>query len=90
MLNSISPYALLQASRPKHAPTIVTAYDRYIAAQQSAAGQYAAPPARDDDTETPVRSAPPLPLRRTHYIADIKTRHSAASLRAPQHQQPLT
>lgn len=89
MLNSISPYALLQASRPKPAPTVVTPYDRYSAGQQSAAGQYAAAPARTDDAASPAMTALPPPARRTHYIADIQTRHSAANRRASQHQQPL-
>ena len=33
MLDSISPYALLQASKPKGTPTVTTAYDCYSALQ---------------------------------------------------------
>lgn len=35
MSQSISPYALLQASKPKPAPTVTTAYDLYSAVQSS-------------------------------------------------------
>ena len=96
MPESISPYALLCACKPKPAPTIVTAYDLYSQAQQSR--EQTAPP----DAPTPAvqegasaAQPPPRPLssvpaRRTHYIADIKARHSAAIRRAPMQNPPLT
>lgn len=86
MLQSISPYALLCASKPKPAPVIVTPYDLYsreIQRQDSPNDEYAA-----------QQPAPPLPMqpasaaRRTHYIADIQSRHSAA-IRSAAVQHPL-
>ena len=96
MLESISPYALLCASKPKPAPTIVTAYDLYSQAQQRRE-QIPPPqaPAAAAQADTPaVQSPPPLlssvPARRTHYIAGIQSRHSAALRRAPMQNHPLT
>lgn len=45
MSQTLSPYALLQASKPKPAPTITTAYDLYSAVQSAppAANPAAAP-----------------------------------------------
>lgn len=94
MLQSISPYALLCASKPKPTPTIVTAYDLYSQAQCGEQTAVSHPP-----VPSPVRPAPPAvqpaqnppaSARRTHYIADIKARHSAAIRRAPMQNQPLT
>ena len=96
MLESISPYALLCASKPKPAPTIVTAYDLYSQAQQRRE-QIPPPqaPAAPAQAGTPAVHSPPLPLssvptRRTHYIAGIQSRHSAALRRAPMQNHPLT
>lgn len=95
MLDSISPYALLRASMPKPAPTVVTAYDLFSSAQQAAAAHAsapqvpAAPPCAQDDT-TPSSAVRLPPERRTHYIADIKTRHSAALRHAVLHNQSLS
>ena len=97
MLESVSPYALLCASKPKPAPTIVTAYDLYSQSQQNQAQisppQTPAPAAAQADTPA-GQSTPNLPssvpARRTHYIADIQARHSAAIRRAPMQNHPLT
>lgn len=92
MLDSISPYALLQASRPKPTPTLVTAYDLYSAAHAAAQSDPAPdpqPPQRTD-TPSPIPAAQKPATRRTHYIADIKSRHNAAVRRAPLHNQPLS
>ena len=95
MLDSISPYALLRASMPKPAPTVVTAYDLFSTAQQATAAHASAPqppPAAQPSAQDTVPSAAVrlLPERRTHYIADIKTRHSAALRHAALHNQPLS
>lgn len=90
MSSSISPYALLCASKPKHAPTVVTAYDLYSTAQSSSAP---APDSAASDVNLNVSvrntstqhsaqtcAAPSvsLPAKRTHYIAEIQSRHNAA------------
>ena len=96
MLESISPYALLCASKPKPAPTIVTAYDLYSQAQhsreQASAPEAPAPAVRAEGSaaQSAPRPIPSMPDRRTHYIADIKARHSAAVRRAPMQNRPLT
>ena len=67
----ISPYALLTASRPKSAASIVTPYDLYSAVQN-----------REDMPSPPPESpASPAPVR-THYIRDIGQRHNNAVRRA--------
>ena len=97
MLDSVSPYALLRASIPKPAQTVVTAYDLFSAAQQTPASPPQLPcsdvPATSARQEEPPVSPPPSafspPARRTHYIANIKTRHNAALRHAALHNQPL-
>ena len=90
MSSPISPYALLCASKPKPTPTVVTAYDLYSAAQSSfvpaSDGNI-----YDESPNVPARSTVPprsnqasaAPLtppsaKRTHYIAEIQSRHNAA------------
>ena len=96
MPDSVSPYALLRASMPRPADTMVTAYDLYSVAQQvpaaqpSAAPPAAAQPCAQNLPQTSPPAALPSPSRRTHYIADIKTRHSAALRHAALHNQPLS
>ena len=95
MLESISPYALLCASRPKPAPTIVTAYDLYSQAQQrrEQSPEMPAPAAVQADMPAEPSSPRPLstvPVHRTHYIADIQSRHSAALRRTPMQNHLLT
>ena len=73
----ISPYALLTASRPKSAASIVTPYDLYSAVQNSAE-----PPAQAFPSEPPAPAPlPRLQGPRTHYIRDIGLRHSSAARR---------
>lgn len=94
MLQSVSPYALLCASKPKPAPTIVTPYDLYSQAQQSR--EQSAPPdaplpaavQASPAAQPPARPPYSVPARRTHYIADIQSRHCTAARRAQ--NQPLT
>lgn len=95
MLESVSPYALLCASRPKPAHTIVTTYDLYSQAQQRREQSPETPAPAAVQAGMPTEPSPPRPLstvpvRRTHYIADIQSRHSAALRRAPMQNHPLT
>lgn len=93
MSEPLSPYALLRASKPKPAPTIVTPYDLYSAAQSADA--YApqqrtsppAPPVPAPPASAPRRPAPYL-SGKTHYIADIKARHNQALRRSAPFQNP--
>lgn len=88
MLDSISPYALLQASKPKGTPTVTTAYDCYSALQSCPPPAQQAEPlpvpqeeaAREPTQESAVM--PFVPRGRTHYIEQIRSRHSAAVRRA--------
>lgn len=104
MSQSISPYALLRASKPKPAPVITTAYDLYSAVQSAPSSDsfpaYPSQPVPPRQEEAPgeqePRQAPsqtaarmPLvPARRTHYIADIQTRHNAALRRTASLPRP--
>ena len=94
MPESISPYALLCACKPKPAPTVVTAYDLYSQAQRSPepSAPPGAPAAPQADAPAPPQPYPrrAAPAQRTHYIADIQSRHSAALRRAPMQSRPLT
>lgn len=93
MLESISPYALLKASKPRNTSGIITPYDLYSTAQSTAAPREQDPvrpprlepdpPAAQPAPPTPASApvAPDLPVRRTHYIRDIETRHNAAMRR---------
>lgn len=90
MSSPISPYALLCASKPKPAPTLVTAYDLYSAAQSFSApasgenvsaeiptvpARSTVPPRLDQASAAPLT---PPSAKRTHYIAEIQSRHNAA------------
>lgn len=89
MLESISPYALLKASKPKPPAVIVTPYDLYSTVQstaqpvaQSAPPVQPVPEAAPAPQASPAAPAPYISARRTHYIRDIETRHDAALRRA--------
>ena len=86
MLDSISPYALLQASKPRGTPTVTTAYDCYSALQSCppSAQQTEPMPQEEDARESVAQAAvmPSVPRGRTHYIEQIRSRHSAAVRRA--------
>ena len=99
MIDSLSPYALLQASKPRQPKVVTTAYDLFSAAQSSPAPTgnishelshkrtcEAVSAAPKDETPSPSRipaaSMPLVPKARTHYISDIKRRHSEALRRA--------
>ena len=90
MVDMLSPYELLRLSKPKPAPTHVTAYDLYSTARSSAPQSEPIqtepappPPAHDAQPEDLPVSLPPV--RRTHYISDIKSRHDRASRRSSFH-----
>jgi len=91
MSSSLSPYALLSASKPRHVPTVTTAYDLFSTAQMAPSStlpvrEYAG--ASTDSSfntqhsnrifETVPTSHLPHSIQRTHYIADIHARHNAA------------
>lgn len=91
MLDSLSPYALLQASKPRQPNVVTTAYDLFSAVQSSSPTVAGVPqerspeaPAAAPATEAPAAAAsmPLVPRSRTHYISDIKHRHSEALRRA--------
>ena len=88
MLESVSPYVLLRASKPKDAPTVATAYDLYSAMQSCPPPELqpiAAQPASQESSAKDERSPAAMPLvprGRTHYIEQIRSRHSAAARRA--------
>ena len=85
----ISPYALLNASRPKSPASVVTAYDLFSAVQSRAdAPVQPAVPAPDPN---PLRPSfrPGCKARRTHYIREIGLRHSSAANRTVFSAPPL-
>lgn len=66
MLESISPYALLKASRPKPPAVIVTAYDLYSTAQSAAQPSPSAQivqPAQSAQDAQPVPDPPATPVQ---------------------------
>ncbi len=76
MPEPLSPYALLKSSKPRPPAVYTTSYDAFSAVSQSAA--VPAPlPMQIPPAPPPV--LPPMPCTRTHYIADIKARHSFAA-----------
>lgn len=97
MLETVSPYALLRASIPKKSGGAATAYDLYSLAQTDQAVEAPpvfdppAPQTVPEETPAPAAEAPSpsaprpmpstVPTRRTHYISDIQSRHSAAANR---------
>lgn len=88
----ISPYALLNASRPKSAASVVTPYDLYSAVQ-NAPEPPPVPAAPPETAPEPPASRPPAVLRlqgpRTHYIRDIGIRHNSAAGRTQFSAPPL-
>ena len=98
MLESISPYALLCASKPKPISAPPDAYDLFsqIAQQQ---GSAAAPAQQSeslssaripDNTHQSAGYPEYAPIKtKTHYIADIHARHSKANRHAGQTHRPL-
>jgi len=85
-MESISPYALLQASRPKHTPTLVTAYDLFSTVQSEtnhSGAQVPSPPAPTvQTTMSPQKAGTNSAFPRTHYIRDIHARHNRLSGRS--------
>lgn len=76
----VSPYALLQASKPRPPHTMTTTYDLYSAAYAAAPADAQARESRSIPTEKPPRFSSvrvPTPSQ-THYISDIQKRHNAA------------
>jgi len=95
MPSSLSPYALLKASKPRQMPTVITTYDLFSTAQMephsmsSATEQAEASPVNPRIQEYERNQTPFSPLyipkstQRTHYIADIHARHNAAGCHSP-------
>lgn len=80
MFSSISPYALLCASKPRPASS-PSAYDLYSIAQHEEAAAPAPPALTLSNSALPQSASlnqQPKPERRTHYVSDIHNRHSAA------------
>lgn len=77
---SVSPYELLRSSIPRPAPTTVTPYDLYSAVLTRQ--EPAAPPEPLPQPAVHQPEQPLPPVRRTHYIADIRARHEQASGRS--------
>lgn len=80
MADSISPYALLKASKPRPMPVMVTSYDLFSAVHNQAASPAPSPaPAAMQEAVQPPTAKPLMtPSARTHYIADIHARHNMA------------
>ena len=90
MLESISPYALLCASKPRQPRSVTTQYDVFSLSQaNSASAVPASSPAGDPPAQRAPAQSLPEPNKRTHYIADIHARHSSAMRRTPQSIAPL-
>ena len=88
MLESISPYTLLQQSKPKQPKQISTNYDQSYSGEENNQSPVLSNPSLKHVIESeasPVSS----PVRRTHYIADIHARHSSAIRHAPQNLPPM-
>lgn len=81
MLGSISPYELLKASQIK-SPTFSLDYDQQVVQLSSSHAASLQTPAPESDNAQPRVRISTAPTARTHYIADIKRRHTAASLSA--------
>lgn len=99
MTESISPYALLCACKPKSTPAFSTNYDLYSAAQQTV------PPAdgtgiHQQHTPVPAEAGKEHDqtgsisytntARKTHYISDIHTRHRQAVKRSTLTTGPIS
>ena len=82
MSQSISPYALLCASKPKPALTVVTPYDLYSAVQSAAPSTPQPEPAQETHSQILSPAATmPYSGSRTHYISSIHARHNQAARR---------
>lgn len=83
MLGSVSPYALLSASKPKQMPSIASAYDLFSTAQNltgALPSTQPLPEKHSDSHSCPAIQTGFLPSqRKTRYIADIHTRHTFAA-----------
>ena len=88
MLDSISPYALLCASKPKQQTSQPTPYDLYSAAQHHAAlpetvkEPVSLPQERPYEAQRSAASLSSAQQKRTHYISDIHARHTSAARRS--------
>lgn len=98
MLESISPYALLKASKPKPANAQQNAVDTFSCTVQhhaafSSENQKAYLSASEEQAAVPFSVAATHeyapPYKKTHYIADIHARHSTASRQAGQELRTL-
>ena len=92
MHNFISPYELLCQSKPRQTPTFVTSYDLYSQSGQSLVHAAPSEHIASSPTSTPPEAIfpdKPAAFKRTHYISDIHTRHSAAGKNAVLTSIPL-
>ena len=86
----VSPYELLCASKPQPRPCVVMPYDLYSRIQQEPAVPVPASVSLPPDHPQPAASAVSLPVaRKTHYISEIHTKHTAAGRRAAFIHEPL-
>lgn len=81
MIQPLSPYALLCASKPT--PTLRLPYDVYSQAQQPDAEPAIPAAPRFAQPQQSAVYTPPA-IRKTHYVTDIQNRHGAASQRTRQ------
>lgn len=85
MFSSVSPYALLSACKPRPYQANTSRYDLYSIVQdqpQSPVIEELAEKKPAEAQTLPVSSASQIAAsRKTHYVSDIKTKHSAALLR---------
>lgn len=84
MAVSTSPYALLRACAPQRHAYVCSPYDLYSTSQSDSIAQTPLPPADIPDMPKSPQS------QRTHYIADIQSRHHAANKRCRAQQSPVT
>ena len=82
---SVSPYALLKASKPKPPQTMTTSYDLYSLLGEESNSDM---PRQQQPAPSPGQTAPDAAAqpasKRTHYIADIHARHTDAMRHARQ------
>lgn len=82
MLESISPYALLSASKPKPPRSFTTPYDQFSLVHRPSSEESTAYAALPADLNPQNRPMSPQLSRKTHYIADIQARHTQAIRRS--------
>lgn len=86
MYSTLSPYQLLQLSRP-HPSTWSSEYDRRITEAKNVQNTEERPhplsTLPQENMSLSTQQAAPPPHKKTHYIADIHNRHAAALKHLP-------